>query len=100
MNMSETPIDFFAKGHRDVLAEVRTQQACRQWTQERRACWTKGTISEHLHLKHQYPEQRQSISYYAGRVCALKSRLTARYPTLDQKTCGKIHQRREESPVS
>ena len=77
MSTCETPIDFFSKGKRDAMAEVRTQQARGEWTQERRARWTKQAISEHLHLKHQYPEQRQAISYYAGRVCALKSKRTA-----------------------
>jgi hypothetical protein len=77
MSICETPIDFFSYGKRDVLSEVRTQQARGEWTKARRARWTKQAVSYHMQLKYTYPEQREAMSYYAGRIAALKSKRTA-----------------------
>jgi len=69
--------DFFRDGREDALAEVCMLQSCGQWTKEKRARWIREAVSCHERLRHTHPSLSQGMSYYAGRIVALKSRLTA-----------------------
>jgi len=71
--------DFYRDGYNDVLAEVRVLQACGLWTKEKRASVAKCEVSTYQAMKHKFP--RMDMSYWAGRVAALKSATTAQYPT-------------------
>src|SRR5579859_7348688 len=79
--------NFFQDGRLDVLAEIRVLQGNGQWTQKRRAHWTRQAKacferSKHMHFS-------QTGSYYAGRIAGLKSAITACYPALEKPTHGK-----------
>jgi len=71
--------DFYRDGYNDVLAEVRVLQACGLWTKEKRKNTTKQEVSCYHATKHKFP--CMDVSYWAGRVAAIKSATTAQYPT-------------------
>jgi len=79
--------DFYRDGYHDILAEVRELQACGQWTKQKRASVTRHEVSTYHACKHKFPHM--NMGYFAGRVAATKSAITAHYPALRKETCGK-----------
>jgi len=71
--------DFYRDGYTDMLAEVQDLQAQGLWTKERRARVARHEISTFHATKHKFP--RMDTGYWAGRLAAIKSNRTARYPT-------------------
>jgi len=77
--------DALAHGRGDALAEVRILQHRGLWTQELRAHFIKQAESTYEHLKYAHCLP-QTSAYYAGRLSALKSRLTAVVCEQEQQT--------------
>src|SRR5579859_5255750 len=83
--------DFWSDGRSDVLARVRILRARSQWTKKRRAAWLRDAVSTYAHFKHRFP--RMNVSYYAGRVAALKSQKSAHFetPPSEQRSVALIY---------
>jgi hypothetical protein len=77
MSFENTPTNTFRDGRKAVLAEVRECQDLGLWTYEVRASWLKSAISHQAMIRHNSPYMREVITYYAGRISALKSWMTA-----------------------
>ena len=71
--------DFFQDGYLDTISEVRLLQEIGQWTSERRASWLVQAITSREQLSHTRPDCPQVRAYYAGRIAALKSKVTAQF---------------------
>jgi len=67
--------DFYRDGYNDMLSEVQDLQAQGLWTKERRASVARHEVSTYHACKHKYP--RMDVSYWAGRLAAIKSNRTA-----------------------
>jgi len=71
--------DFYRDGYHDMLAEVRILQDQGLWTKEKRVRASRYEMASYLQLKHHFP--CMDVSYFAGRVAAIKSARTSHYPT-------------------
>lgn len=90
MNISLSFYDFFQDGRSDVLSEIRLLQHCGLWTPRKRAIWTKQAVATHCRLRYTPPRRSAGNAYYAGRVSALKSSLSAYYPEARQESEGNM----------
>jgi hypothetical protein len=69
--------DAYRLGRKAVLTEVCAFQAQGLWTKALRTALVRRTIVCQKQMERNYPEMRGVVSYYAGRLGALKSRRTA-----------------------
>ena len=68
---------FFRYGRQEALAEVRILQHAGQWTSALRAQMRKQAVTTRSCLKHASASLPEARAYFAGRIAALKSDLTA-----------------------
>jgi hypothetical protein len=66
-------------GRKSVLAEVQEARQNGLWTKEIRESWLKSAVSCREGIRHRYHEMQGVIAYYAGRISALKSKVSAHF---------------------
>jgi hypothetical protein len=79
MIIQDSQTDAYHLGRKSALSEVRDFQAQGLWTKELRTRLVRSAICQKRQMERKYPDMRGVITYYAGRIAALKSRLTATF---------------------
>jgi hypothetical protein len=90
MIIQDSQTDAYHLGRKSALSEVRDFQAQGLWTKELRTRLVRSAICQKRQMERKYPGMRGVITYYAGRIAALKSRLTANFSELEEREDDEI----------